>query len=121
MGSWLRPCHAQKGICAFGDGDERESCLVENRPIFLKQGVVRMATQTNAILIPISVRRIGLCRFEIHYHSPVPDDLIRKHEAGKANQYLVSDLWADIKDDPTDLNWTTLEELSPALNKKRIG
>jgi len=102
-------------------GDDGEPCNADGFPILVKQGAVRIAARTNAILIPISVRRTSFCRFEIHFRAPVPDELIQKHDTTKANQHIVSELWPDIKDDPTDLNWTTLEELAPSLRAFRVG
>ena len=102
-------------------GEEEERCYVEGIPIFLKQGAVRMAAQTNAVLIPISVRRLSYLRFQVHYHDPVPDELIRLPDPAKAHQHLVSELWHDLHEDPSDLGWTTLEDLAPALKAPRAS
>ena len=102
-------------------GDDGESCDADGFPILVKQGAVRIAARTNAILIPISVRRTSFCRFVIHFRDPVPDELVRDPDTTKASQHIVSALWPDIKEDPTDLNWTTLEELAPSLRTFRVG
>jgi lauroyl/myristoyl acyltransferase len=119
---FLTPGHALLMALDGGKlGEESERCDAGGHSILLRQGAVRMAAQTNALLIPISVRRMSPCRFEIHFRAPVPDELIDKHDPIKANQHIISDLWPDIKDHPTDLNWTTLEELAPSLRADRIG
>ena len=119
---FLTPGHALLMALDGGrPGEESERCEAGGFPILLRQGAVRLAAQTNAILIPISVRRTSLCRFEIHFRAPVPDELIDKHDPIKANQHIISDLWPDIADHPTDLNWTPLEELAPSLKSDRIS
>lgn len=102
-------------------GDDGEKCEVDGFPILIKQGAARMAAQTNAILIPVSVRRTGFCRFEVHYHDPVPDALVTKQNSAAASQNMVSQLWTDLRQDPTELTWTTLEEMAPALKKIRTS
>jgi len=119
---FLTPGHALLMALDGGKlGEESERCDVGGFPILLRRGAVRLAAQTNALLIPISVRRTSLFRFEIHFRAPVPDALISKHDATKGNQHIISALWPDIKDNPTDLSWTTLEELAPSLRASRIG
>jgi lauroyl/myristoyl acyltransferase len=89
-------------------------------PLLAHQGACRLAAQTNAVVIPVALRRTAACQFEIRFGKPVPDALIQKKNFAGATQHLISELWADLKENPGDLNWTTLEALSPALKAKRI-
>ena len=90
-------------------------------PIMLRRGAARLAVQTNAIVIPISIRRTALLRFEIHFGNPVPDELIKGKDFAAINQHLVAELWGDIQNHPGELNWTTLEALAPAFNASRAS
>ncbi len=89
-------------------------------PIFIKKGACRVAAQTNAIVVPVSVKRRG-SRFELRFGKPVPDELIQKQDLSEAMQHVISELWPDLQEDPSDLNWTTLEALAPTLQVKRTG
>jgi len=90
-------------------------------PFYVKRGACRVAAQTNAVVIPVSARRTGVCRFEIRFGKPVPDELIQKEDFADATQYLISQLWEDIKENPGDLNVTTLEAMAPDLRVKRVA
>lgn len=90
-------------------------------PIFVKKGACRIAAQTNAIVLPVGVRRTSSYRYEVKFGKPVPDELLQKGDFVAATQHLVSELWPDLAEDPSDLNWTTLEALAPKLQTNRIG
>jgi len=88
--------------------------------IDVKKGACRVAAQTGAIVVPISIRRIGICRYRVKFGQPVPDELIQKGDYAGATQHLVTELWPEIKEHPEDLNWTNLEALHPELQVPRI-
>jgi lauroyl/myristoyl acyltransferase len=119
---FLTPGHAL--LMALDGGkrvDEVDTYDAGGFPIVLKRGAFRLAAQKNAILIPISARRTGMCRFEIHFGKPVPDELLRNGDRAAATQHLVSELWPGIAENPSDLNWTTLEAIAPQLRTGRTG
>jgi len=88
-------------------------------PILVQNGACRLAAQTNAVVIPVAVRRTAPCCFEIRFGKPVPDELIQKGDFAAGTQHLISELWPDLKENPMDLNWTTLEALAPTLKGSR--
>ena len=116
---FLKPGHA---LTVALDGAELTSDRYDAGvfPILVQKGACRIAAQTNAIVIPVSVRRTAVCRFEIRFGNPVPDELIQREDFTGATQYLISELWPDLKENPSDLNWTTLEALAPTLKVKRM-
>jgi lauroyl/myristoyl acyltransferase len=90
-------------------------------PIQAKDGACRIAATTNAVVIPVSISRIGGCRFEIRFGKAVPDELIQKKDFFAATQYLISELWPNIEKNPGDMNWTTLDAFSSVPKTKRRG
>lgn len=88
-------------------------------PIEVREGACRIGAQTNAIVLPASVRRTAPCQYEIRFGRPVPGELIEKHDFAAATQFIISELWQDLKKDPGELNWTTLEALAPGKKAKR--
>lgn len=90
-------------------------------PILVRNGACRMAAQTNAIIMPVSARRTGCCRFELFFGKPVADELLLKEDFFAATQHLITELWQELKEHPADLNWTTLEALAPELVVDRIS
>jgi lauroyl/myristoyl acyltransferase len=116
---FLKPGHA---LTIALDGAELTSDRYDagGLPILVQKGACRIAAQANAVVIPVSVRRTTACRFEIRFGKPVPDELIQKEDFAGATQYLISELWSELKENPGDLNWTTLEALAPALKVKRM-
>jgi lauroyl/myristoyl acyltransferase len=101
--------------------DEEATCDAGGLPIQIKKGACRIAAQANAIVIPVAVRRTGMCRFEITFHDALPEELLHQADLTPACQYLVSKLWPAVQEHPDDINWTTLEALAPALRAPRIG
>ena len=88
---------------------------------YAKQGAARIAAQTNAVLIPVSVRCRGMFRFDIRYLTPVPDELLQKEDFKAATQHMVTELWKDIRENPSDLAWTGMESYAPELRGKKIS
>jgi hypothetical protein len=91
------------------------------RRILAKCGAARLAAQTKAIVIPVAARRIGRCRFELRFGTPVPDEAVRADDYREATQHLITDLWPQVEAHPADLNWTTLEALAPELRAPRTS
>jgi hypothetical protein len=88
---------------------------------YAKQGAARIAAQTNAILIPITVNHIGLLRFDFRFGTPVPDELLQKEDFKAATQHLVTELWKDNRERPDDLTWTPMESYAPELRSRKPG
>ncbi len=99
---------------------QSERPQVAGHLIDVKRGACRVAAQTGAIVMPISMRRKGWCRYEVHYGSRVPDELLEKGDYAAATQHLVSELWPDLEAHPENLNWTALEAFAPELIAPRI-
>ena len=100
---------------------ETDRYEVDGYPFHAKKGACRIAAQTNAVVIPVSARRTDVCRFEIRFGKPLPDELLQKEDHAEATQYLISQLWPGIKENPGDLNVTTLEAMAPDLRVPRVG
>jgi lauroyl/myristoyl acyltransferase len=115
---FLTPGHVLT-VAMDGDGTSLNQHSAGEFPIQVKEGACRIAAQTNSLVIPTSVRRTAPCRYELRFGQPVPDELIQKEDFCAATQYLISELWNDLKKDPQELNWTTLEALAPTLKAKR--
>lgn len=90
-------------------------------PFYAKQGACRIAAQTNAILVPMAIRSTAPFKFEVRFGTPVPDELLRAHDFIAATQHLVTELWRDLKENPDEISWTTLEGISPDLRTQREG
>jgi hypothetical protein len=101
--------------------DEFDAFDAGGFPFYAKQGACRIAAQTNAILMPISIRCTHRLEFEVRFGAPVPDKLLQEHDYAGATQHLVTELWKDLKDHPDAISWTTLEGISPGLKVKRIS
>jgi hypothetical protein len=101
--------------------DELDAYDAGGFPFYAKQGASRIAAQTNAILLPISIRCSGSVEFDVRFGAPVPDELLRKNDYDGATQHLVTELWKDLKANPDEISWTTLEGVSPSLKVKRQG
>jgi len=84
-------------------------------PIYLKKGACRIAAQTNSVILPMSIRRTGWCRWTVHFGAPVPDELLQKDDLTEANQHLFSELWPDLQAHPENLTWSSLEAFNPSL------
>ncbi len=90
-------------------------------PFYAKQGASRIAAQTGAILMPVAVRCTNAVEFEVRFGHPVPDELLRNQDYAGATRHLVTELWKDLKENPAEVSWTTLEGISPALKTVRTG
>jgi lauroyl/myristoyl acyltransferase len=90
-------------------------------PFYAKQGACRIAAQTNAVIMPIALRCTDTVKFEVRFGQPVPDEILLRHDYAAATQHLVTELWNDLKENPDEISWTTLEGISPALRAKRTG
>jgi lauroyl/myristoyl acyltransferase len=118
---FLVPGHAlTMAMDGGGSSSKVDGHYAGDFPIQVQEGACRIAAQTNARVIPVSVKRTAACRFDIRFGEPVPDALIQKDDFCGATQHLISELWKDLKHDPGELNWTTLEALAPDLKAKRI-
>jgi len=109
---------ALEGGYSYTNDDCRE---IEGIPIFLKDGVCHMAAKTNAIIIPTSIHRTESCRYELRLGKQVPDALIRTGNFGGAMDHLLTELWTDLKSNPSDLTWSALEALNPKMVKERAA
>jgi lauroyl/myristoyl acyltransferase len=115
---FLTPGHVLT-IALDGDGSSPHQHTAGEFPIQVKEGACRIAAITHALVIPTSVKRTAPCCFEIRFGRPVPDELMKQKDSSAATQYVISELWKDLENDPEELNWTTLEALAPALKEKR--
>ncbi|HEY6903553.1 MAG TPA: hypothetical protein VI216_04550 [Candidatus Acidoferrales bacterium] len=89
------------------------SYQINGQRIYLRDGAARLASASQAILVPVWVRQKGFCRFEINFGSPVSDDLVRTADVRLATQSLGQELWAAAQQDPEAIHWTVLETLFP--------
>ncbi len=94
-------------------------CPVEGAVFHLKDGAVRLAQRNHALLIPVFVHRLAPFRFEVHFGSPVPDDLLAQKESQPTMQYLATAFWDHLRRDPYAFNWTVLEGLTPDKIEER--
>jgi lauroyl/myristoyl acyltransferase len=81
--------------------------------IHLRTGIVKMAAISQAVLLPVSIVPQGLCRFEIRFGIPVPDESIDRLHPEPAVQFMLDQLWKDVEEDPSLVNWCTLHALAP--------
>jgi len=88
-------------------------CQVNGTILHLKDGVVRFAQKTNAMVLPVSVLRRGPFRFEFRFGLPLPDRLLQSNDTRTALQYLARELWNELEQDPVAMNWSVLEALAP--------
>jgi hypothetical protein len=114
---FLVPGHV---LCMALDGGRmlpEDKCDAGGFPFHAKHGASRIAAQTGAILMPVSIRRTRGVRFEITFGEPVAPDMLADPAA--TTQQLVQTLWSNLKEHPTDLYWTALESASPELRVDR--
>ncbi len=119
---FLKPGHI---LCMAIDGGrlsiEHDAYDAGGFAYYAKQGAARIAAQTNAILIPVTVNNVGLLRFDIRFGAPVPDDLLQKEDFRAATQHLVTELWKANRERPDDLAWTSIESYAPGLRGRKPG
>ncbi len=108
-----RPVHSGRVVPGLAAAKPREIYLIEEVPICLDQAAFRIALRTDALLVPAAVRSTGSFRFRITFGRPVPRSLMNKESATEANLHLLRELWPGLKEDPSNLTWTTLEALAP--------
>jgi len=109
---FLRPGHALTVALDGAKGPDLIPCDAGGLILHVKDGAVRLAQRTNALLLPASVQRKGPFRFEFRFGPPVPEHLLQSDDTTEALQYLVRELWKD-------LNWSTLEALAPEKTRAR--
>lgn len=91
----------------------------ENCDIHLSSVVLRLACATNAVLLPVSiVAKEEICSFELRFGTALPDELLDRKNPHPAVQFLLDQLWQDVREDPTVLGWTAMEALAPHLASK---
>jgi lauroyl/myristoyl acyltransferase len=90
-------------------------------PFYAKQGASRIAAQTGALLIPVTIRCTNEVEFHVHFGKPVPDELLQKRDFAASTQHLVSELWGAIREHPGELAWTALESISPGAKADRTA
>ena len=98
------------------DSDRQET---GDFPIFVKQGVCRIGAQVGAMIYPASMRRIGLGRYEVHFGKQVPDELLAEKDPAAATQHVVTELWRDIRKNPDELMWSSLESFPPTEEERQ--
>jgi lauroyl/myristoyl acyltransferase len=86
-----------------------------------KDGAVRFAAKTSAVLVPVCVRQEGFLRFAARFGEPVPEEFVRDGDPARANAELLRQLWAWVREDPCSITWSTLESLSPGDRGPRCG
>ncbi len=114
---FLTPGHV---LCMALDGGRmlpEDKCDAGGFPFHAKQGASRIAAQTGALLLPVSIRRTRGVRYEVTFGDPVAPELLADPAA--ATQHLVQTLWTELKQHPLDLYWTALESASPDLRVDR--
>lgn len=80
--------------------------------ICLNDLAFRLALLTDAVLLPVTVKLKGFCRFEIDFKEPVPSALINEG-LDATNLYLARQFWPDIEENPRSMTWSTLEAIAP--------
>jgi lauroyl/myristoyl acyltransferase len=80
--------------------------------ICLNDLAVRMALLTNAVLLPVTVKLKGFCRFQIDFKEPVPSALLNEG-VDSVNLYLARQFWPDVVENPLSMTWATLEAIAP--------
>jgi lauroyl/myristoyl acyltransferase len=88
---------------------------------YAKQGASRIAAQTDSILMPVAIRCRDGVEFDVRFGRSVPNELLQKHDYAAATQHLITELWTDLRENPGEISWTTLEGISPDLKVQRTG
>ncbi len=112
---WLVPGHVLIMALDGGAMEKRLAYDVEGRGLYLNNGAVRLAQKTGAMVVPATVHRTGRCAYEIHFGSPVPENLLQEADAEAAMTHLAKSHWRELESDLNAMTWTTLEAFSPSL------